>query len=100
MDDRQTHIVLKDDFYELLINPKEAIPKGAMYDVVSTNINRNVLIELIPELLGFLKKDSKLLLSGLLEEDEGTIKALEPIQKLTYLETRQQQEWIAMVFEL
>ena len=41
-----------------------------------------------------------ILLSGLLEADEETILGLDSIKSLTHLETRQQQEWIAMLFKL
>jgi len=38
------------------------------------------------------------LLSGLLKEDEETILTLDSVKNLEYQETRQQQEWIAILF--
>lgn len=78
----------------------EVIPKGIKYDVILANINRNALIELIPELLPYLKKGGKLLLSGLLHEDEETILGLESVQLIDHQETRYQQEWLAILFNI
>ncbi|MFA5667704.1 MAG: 50S ribosomal protein L11 methyltransferase [Balneolaceae bacterium] len=85
--------------FEVRLGSTETIPSGAKYDVILANINRNALIELIPEFLKYLRKDGKLLLSGLLETDEQTILELPAIKNLTHLETRQQMEWIALVLE-
>ncbi len=84
--------------FEVELGSLEVIPTGSTYNVILANINRNALIELIPQLLTHLPK-GKLLLSGLLEGDESTILGLDSLQKLTHLETRQREEWIAMLFE-
>lgn len=85
--------------FEVKLGSTEVIPEGMQYDVILANINRNALITLIPELLTFLKADGKLLLSGLLEEDEAVMKAQESLQALDHLDTRQQNEWIAMLYQ-
>lgn len=85
--------------FEVELGSIEVIPKETLYDVILANINRNALIQLIPELLPFLKKGGKLLLSGLLEEDEDTILSQESLNGLTFIETRQQKEWIAILFK-
>ncbi len=85
--------------FEVKLGSLETVPKTAQYDVVLANINRNALIELIPGLLKHLKTNGRLLLSGLLEADERTILNLESVQQLNHLETRQNGEWIAMLFE-
>ncbi len=84
--------------FKVELGSLEVIPEVSNYDVILANINRNALIALIPELLVYLKK-GKLLLSGLLEEDEATILAQESLKGLTHVETRQQEEWIAMLFK-
>ncbi len=84
--------------FEVKLGSIEVIPTDSQYDVILANINRNALIYLIPELLKFLKPEGKLLLSGLLEEDESTMLSQESLQSLSHLGTRQQQEWIAMLF--
>jgi ribosomal protein L11 methyltransferase len=83
--------------FEIQLGSTEVIPSGSIFDVVLSNINRNSLIELIPELLKYLKKDGLLLLSGLLENDEETILGLDSVNILTHLETRQNGEWIAIL---
>ncbi|RNC85287.1 MAG: 50S ribosomal protein L11 methyltransferase [Balneola sp.] len=84
--------------FEVKLGSLEVIPGGSTYDVILANINRNALIELIPQLITHLPK-GKLLLSGLLQEDEPTILNLESLKGFTHLETRQHMEWIAMLFE-
>lgn len=84
--------------FQVQLGSIEVIPKEDKYDVILANINRNALIYLIPQLLTFLKPGGKLLLSGLLENDEETIRSQESVAGLTHLETRQQLEWIAMLF--
>lgn len=85
--------------FEVKLGSTETIPSGVKYDVILANINRNALIELIPEFLKYLRVGGKILLSGLLEANEQTILDLPTVKKLTHLETRQQLEWIALVFE-
>lgn len=85
--------------FEVKLGSTETIPSGVKYDVILANINRNALIELIPEFLKYLRVGGKIILSGLLEADEQTILDLPTFKKLTHLETRQQLEWIALVFE-
>jgi len=84
--------------FDVELGSIEVIPNDAQYDVILANINRNALIYLIPQLLNFLNKGGKLLLSGLLKEDEETILTLDSVKNLEYQETRQQQEWIAILF--
>ncbi len=84
--------------FEVELGSTEVIPTGKKYNVILANINRNALIYLIPELLSFLKPGGKLLLSGLLEEDEEIMLSQESLKGLTHIETRQQQEWIAILF--
>lgn len=83
--------------FEVKLGSTEVIPADSTFDVILANINRNALIELIPELLSYLKKEGTLLLSGLLEGDEQTIMNLESVKTLSHLETRQNGEWIAIL---
>ncbi|HBQ58115.1 MAG TPA: 50S ribosomal protein L11 methyltransferase, partial [Balneolaceae bacterium] len=85
--------------FEVKLGSTEVIPEGNKYDVILANINRNTLIELLPELTEFLKEDGKLLLSGLLEEDEEVMLKQPAVQKFTHVGTRQHKEWIAILFE-
>lgn len=87
------------DNFEVKLGSTEVIPDGEKYDVILANINRNALIELIPELLEFLNEGGRLLLSGLLEEDEEAMLSQPSLQNLTHVDTRQHKEWIALLFE-
>ncbi|MDR9416339.1 MAG: 50S ribosomal protein L11 methyltransferase [Gracilimonas sp.] len=85
--------------FEVKLGSTEVISMDKKYDVILANINRNTLIELLPELTSYLKKDGKLLLSGLLEEDEEVMLNQTALKKLNHVGTRQHQEWIAILFE-
>jgi len=99
-DNCKENVALNDvNNFEIQLGSIEVIPANSVFDVILANINRNALIELIPELLKFLKKDGILLLSGLLENDEETILTLEAVKSLTHLETRQNGEWIAILLK-
>jgi ribosomal protein L11 methyltransferase len=85
--------------FEVKLGSTEVIPDGEKYDVVLANINRNALIDLVPILLSFLTEGGKLLLSGLLENDEPVMLKQEALKKLNHIDTRQHQEWIAILFK-
>lgn len=85
------------DKFEVKLGSIETIPSEKEYDLILANINRNALMELIPELNKHLKPGGKILLSGLLEADEPTILEITEKQLLTHVATRQQQEWIAIL---
>ncbi|MCH2449534.1 MAG: 50S ribosomal protein L11 methyltransferase [Gracilimonas sp.] len=89
----------KADNFKVKLGSTEVIPDGEMYDVILANINRNALIELIPELLNFLNEGGRLLLSGLLEEDEETMLEQPALKELSYMGTRRHDEWIALLFQ-
>lgn len=85
--------------FEVKLGSTEVIPPSRKFDVILANINRNALIELIPVFTTFLKENGKLLISGLLEEDEPAFLNLPALQPFTHRKTAQQQEWIALIFE-
>lgn len=85
------------DKFEVKLGSIETIQSEKEYGLILANINRNALMELIPELNKHLKPGGKLLLSGLLEADEPTILEITDKQLLTHVATRQQQEWIAIL---
>lgn len=83
---------------EVKLGSTEVIPEGETYDLILANINRNALIELLPKLTERLSPNGRILLSGLLEADEKVIRKQESLKKLTYKDTRQHGEWIAILF--
>lgn len=49
------------------------VPEDKTYDFILANINKNVILEFLPQLSGLLRQGGKLLLSGLLVTDEEDI---------------------------
>ncbi|MEX2603024.1 MAG: 50S ribosomal protein L11 methyltransferase [Gracilimonas sp.] len=96
---RENILLNQVDNIEVRLGSLEVIPEGKKYDVILANINRNALIELVPELIKYLNEGGQLLLSGLLEEDKETMLNQPALQKLKHLGTRQHLEWIALLFE-
>ena len=94
---RENMILNQIENLEVKLGSVDTIPMGAQYDVIVANINRNALLELIPILTNYLKEDGKMLLSGLLVEDESKIKSITKKEHLLHVGTRQEQEWIAML---
>lgn len=97
---RENILLNEVDNFEVKLGSTEVIPDGEKYDVILANINRNALIELIPELLKFLNEGGRLLISGLLEEDEETMLEQPALRELSHMGTRQHGEWIALLFGL
>lgn len=85
--------------FQVELGSVEVIPDNAEYDVILANINRNALAQLLPALLRYLKQGGKIMLSGLLDTDEEFMLGQPSVSKLTYLETRQEQEWIALLLK-
>lgn len=91
------NILLNDvaDFITVKKGSTETIPKGKQADIVLANIERNTIIELLPDLTSFLKNDGHLLLSGLLESDKKSV--LDKLQgQYKVAEILQENEWIAV----
>ncbi|MFP8488426.1 50S ribosomal protein L11 methyltransferase [Gracilimonas sp. Q87] len=86
------------DNFEVKLGSTEVIPVGEKYDMILANINRNALIDLLPDLVSRLTDNGKILLSGLLIEDEEVILKQESVKKLSHIDTRQHGEWIAILF--
>ena len=66
------------------------------YDMILANINKNIIKELIPNL-----KDikSKILLSGILDEDQSEIESLLKLYNMNLLYKDQYNEWMLMVVQ-
>lgn len=73
----------------------ETIPKGSSYDVVFANIERNTILDMLPEFTSVLKSNGKILLSGLLEKDRKVITNKAEELNLDIQDIRQENEWIA-----
>ena len=69
------------------------------YDLIVANINKNIILELLPYIKKFRKNKSKIILSGLLTKDR--IDVINLINKLNFsiLEENQKGEWICIVID-
>lgn len=85
--------------FEVRRGSVETIPPGTIYDVVLANINRNALMDILPQLQTHLKPGGKILLSGLLKKDESPMLTFANTLNLKYITTRQEDEWVAILLE-
>ncbi len=63
------------------------------YDIILANINKNIIKDLIPKLK---KTNAKILLSGMLDQDELEIKSLLKLYNMNLIYKDQRNEWIFM----
>lgn len=84
------------DRFEVLEGDQTVVPPGKVFDLVVANINRNVLTEMIPDLLNHTRVGGTLLLSGLLDRDEAWMREALERAGQTVDEVRQREEWIAL----
>ena len=100
----------KDNFYENMslnnINEKYTLSiqdvliyEDYDYDLIIANINKNVLVDLLPNIKHFQKNKCKIILSGLLIDDQEDM--MKVISKLNYNIIKQTQmgEWICIVLD-
>jgi len=69
------------------------------YDIISANINRNVLLSLSEVFMRYVHPGTKLILSGLLETD---IKDVRPVYEKSgwrFIQQSRQSEWVCMVLQ-
>ncbi len=70
------------------------------YDIILANINRNVLLDEMPEYVQRLSINGLLLLSGFYENDRELIEHAARDHKLTLIEEKKQLEWMALLFRI
>lgn len=78
----------------------EAIPEHAEYDLILANIERNTIVEMLPDFKRVSKADTRIILSGLLKTDEQLVLDKVEAQGLAVKELRQENEWIAIHCEV
>ena len=67
------------------------------FDLIVANINRNVLLDLSGQFHHYISAGGKLMISGLLEEDEQQIRSAYRKQNWRVIDRQQKNEWIALV---
>jgi len=68
------------------------------FDIILANINRNVILEYMPQLVKSLHGKATLLFSGLLLADENDIKAAAEKNGLLFVNQTERQGWISLLF--
>lgn len=76
---------------------KGSIPEGGPFDVVFANILAVVILRLMPELAAKVKKGGRLILSGLLTEEQGEIIESAEANGLTLISATQLNGWSCVV---
>ena len=69
------------------------------FELILANIQKNILLEIAPEIYNRLKPGGIIILSGLLDYDEGDIKNDFTALGLKFLEIKSLDSWIALVFQ-
>jgi ribosomal protein L11 methyltransferase len=82
---------------ELGTTPIESLTGS--YDIILGNILAEELVRLAPHLTERLADGGILVLSGILAEKEGLVRTGFAPQPLTYLETRREGEWVALLYK-
>ena len=87
-----------DSNYDLEINDVLS-NKDYSYDLIVANINKNVILDLLPNIYKHKKHKNKIILSGLLIDDENDINSI--VKKLNFqiINTYKMGEWLCFVIE-
>lgn len=72
----------------------EQVKKDEMFDISLANINRNVILELIPMLVQHTREGGTICLTGLLDTDEELIRDRLADQPVRIIDLQQEDEWI------
>jgi ribosomal protein L11 methyltransferase len=73
--------------------------KGRQWDIVVANILAHILVDLMPDLAAALTPGGRLILSGMIAEQEDGLVAAAQKHRLQMVERRIEEDWIAMVVE-
>lgn len=83
-----------DESVEVRFGGIETVDKLESFDVVLANINRNVLLEILPFLVNHTVEGGIMCLSGLLETDEDAIRNKVEKLPVQITDVKQEKEWI------
>jgi ribosomal protein L11 methyltransferase len=73
--------------------------KESDFDLILANIQKNILLDIAPEIYSRLKPGGIIILSGLLDYDEADIQNDFSALGLSFRETKTLDSWIALVFQ-
>jgi ribosomal protein L11 methyltransferase len=88
------------DRFEVRIGSTEQLHDQNPADLFLANINKNALIELLPDFSEFITKNGRLILSGLLDSDRDDIMNVDILKNsYNFLQIKQEGEWISLAFQ-
>src|SRR5262249_19606027 len=93
---RRNKVVRKVNVRKATVEPGQPVP-GAPFDVVAANISAFVLKNAAQGLLTAVEPGAPAILSGILAIAADDVQATFEAAGWTYIETRQEGDWIAMV---
>jgi len=82
------------DQVDIRLGGAEVIKETEIFDITLANINRNVILDLIPFFVKKTKQNGTILLTGLLDRDELMIREKLKDEPVDILDLRQEGEWI------
>lgn len=68
------------------------------FEIILANINRNVILDYMPQLVKALRKNAQVLFSGLLVTDENDIVTSAQTNGLSFVTKTERQGWISLLF--
>lgn len=77
---------------------KELIPHFE-FDIILANINRNILIDMMPELSKAVIENGKLVLSGFLQSDQKVMLESTEAHGFKLIKTKTKDNWLSLCFE-
>lgn len=91
-----TFINKVDHCIEIRFGGIESIDEHEFFDLILANINRNVLVDILPVLVEHLNNNGVICLSGLLHTDEDIIRDRLLSQPVQVTDVEREEEWILM----
>lgn len=89
--------VANNDCTRIKVEQSTVVP-ARTYDIILANINRNIILEYLPQLANALAERGEILFSGLLAEDEEVIQSASLTQGLIFLRKEERTNWISLLF--
>lgn len=87
------------DFVEIRIGGMEQVKSDEIFDVIVANINRNVILDLIPSFTSHTKPGGFICLTGLLDSDEDVVREKLSHEPVDILNMEQEGEWILFLLQ-
>ncbi len=82
----------------IILQGDASLLQGKSFDLILANINRNILLQDFPTYTQCLLTGSRLLVSGILREDEAILREKALDLSMVHKETHRQNQWIMMIF--